>query len=408
MDRRSEAEAQKLKRVLGDRTIEQVTGNRADPFYVAPKILWYRTHEPERFRETFLFVQANGYINYRLTGDHALDMAHAALLQLRDYKKERWSEVLLNACGIEPVYFPTVYPGNQVLGELTREAAEAIGLMPGIPVMVGTVDGAAAALGAGAAWAGTAAEMTGTSTVLIMPSDRSVSEPVFIAMPHCVPKKYLLLGAMASTGGSLRWFRDQFGTHRALTGLSRRENEYDILTEEASHIKPGSDGVVFLPYMMGERSPIWHTNARGVFFGLTLSTTRGAMIRSILEGAAFALLHNAECAQHAGLMLEELRSVGGGTRSTLWNQIKADVLGISILLPENYAGAAFGAALLAGMGIGIYTDIEKSLRTMIKIRTRYEPNPENHRLYRKIYRIYRALYEDLRGEFDRAASIGTI
>jgi xylulokinase len=335
-------------------------------------------------------------------------MAHAALLQLRDYKKERWSEVLLNACGIEPVYFPTVYPGNQVLGELTREAAEAIGLMPGIPVMVGTVDGAAAALGAGAAWAGTAAEMTGTSTVLIMPSDRSVSEPVFIAMPHCVPKKYLLLGAMASTGGSLRWFRDQFGTHRALTGLSRRENEYDILTEEASHIKPGSDGVVFLPYMMGERSPIWHTNARGVFFGLTLSTTRGAMIRSILEGAAFALLHNAECAQHAGLMLEELRSVGGGTRSTLWNQIKADVLGISILLPENYTGAAFGAALLAGMGIGIYTDIEKSLRTMIKIRARYEPNPENHRLYRKIYRIYRALYEDLRGEFDRAASLGTI
>ncbi len=158
---------------------------------------------------------------------------------------------------------------------------------------------------------------------------------------------------------------------------------------------------------MGERSPIWHTNARGVFFGLTLSTTREAMIRSIMEGAAFALLHNVERAQSAGLVLDELRSVGGGTRSALWNQIKADVLGVSILLPETYTGAAFGAALLAGMGLGIYRDIEKSLKTMVKIRARYEPNPENHQLYRKIYKIYRALYEDLRGEFDRAASIQT-
>jgi xylulokinase len=408
MDRRSEASVQKLKQVLGDRRIEQVTGNRADPFYVAPKILWYRTHEPERFKATSLFVQANGYINYRLTGKHSLDTAHAALLQLRDYKTERWSEPLCYACGIEPVNFPPVYPGEHVLGELTRGAAEAMGLMPGIPVMVGTVDAAAAALGAGVARAGTAAEMTGTSTVLIMPSDRKVSEPVFIAMPHCVPRQHLLLGAMAATGASLRWFREQFGTAGELSGLYEKENEYDLLTGEASRIKPGSDGVVFLPYMMGERSPIWHTNARGVFFGLTLSTTRGALIRAILEGAAFALLHNAECARGAGLILEELRSVGGGTRSALWNQIKADVLGISILLPETYTGAAFGAAMLAGIGSRIYTDIEKSLKTMIRIRARFEPNPENHRLYREIYQIYRALYEDLRGSFDRAASIGTI
>jgi xylulokinase len=267
--------------------------------------------------------------------------------------------------------------------------------------MAGTADGSAAALEAGVLAAGTAAEMSGTSTVLLMPSDKPVTRPEFIAIPHCVPGKHLLLGALAASGASLKWFRDQFGTARA----PGRRDPYDLLTEEASRSGPGSGGVVFLPYMMGERSPIWHTNARGVFFGLTLSTTRGAMIRSILEGTAFALLHNVECAEEAGITLRDLRSVGGGTRSALWNQIKADVLGIPILLPETSVGAPFGDALLAGMGLGIYTDVEESLRSMVKINARCEPDEEHHRLYRDLYRVYRSLYEDLREEFDRAAAI---
>ncbi len=403
MDRRSEIEARELERLCGKGIIELVTGNRPDPYYVASKILWYRTHEPERFAETDLFVQANGYINYRLTGLHSMDTVHAALLQLQHYEGGGWSEMLCTTCGVSPEHFPPVHPGHRVLGEMTAEASEATGLSRGIPVMVGTVDGAAAALEAGALAAGTAAEMTGTSTVLLMPSDKPVTQPEFIAIPHCVPGKHLLLGALAASGASLKWFRDQFGTVEA----HGRRDPYDLLTKEAAKSRPGSGGVVFLPYMMGERSPIWHTNARGVFFGLTLSTTRGAMIRSILEGTAFALLHNVEYAEKAGITLRELRSVGGGTRSTLWNQIKADVLGIPILLPETSVGAAFGDAILAGMGLGLYTDVEESLRSMVKINARFEPDAAHHRLYMNIYEVYRNLYEDLRGEFDRAADVCT-
>jgi xylulokinase len=247
--------------------------------------------------------------------------------------------------------------------------------------------------------------MTGTSTVLLMPSNQRVTEPVFIAIPHCVPNRYLLLGAMAASGASLKWFRDQFGTSKPLDNLTVTRDPYDLLTDEAMQCRPGADGVIFLPYMMGERSPIWHTNARGVFFGLSLSTTRGAMIRSILEGVSYALQHNVEHAERAGIEVKELRSVGGGARSAFWNQIKADVLGIPILLPETSVGAPFGDAILAGMGIGIYTDVEASLESMVSIKARFEPDLQHHRLYRNLYGIYRSLYEDLRESFDRAADI---
>jgi xylulokinase len=407
MDRRSEREAQELAEKCGEGNVEQVTGNRPDPFYTAAKILWFRTHEPEKFAETQLFVQVNGYVNYLLTGIHSLDTVHAALLQLQDYATGQWSEKLCTICGADPSRFPPVYPAHHLLGEVTAEASVATGLCRGTPVMVGTADGSAAALEAGAVSSGTAAEMTGTSTVLLMPSNQRVTEPVFIAIPHCVPDRYLLLGAMAASGASLKWFRDQFGTSPLIEDPSGTKSSYDLLTDEASKCGPGSDGVVFLPYMMGERSPIWHTNARGVFYGLSLSTTRGALIRSILEGVSFALLHNVEHAEKAGIEVKELRSVGGGARSALWNQIKADVLGIPIMLPSTSVGAPFGDAILAGMGIGIYTDVEESLKSMISIKTCFEPDPKHHRLYRNLYGVYRSLYEDLREGFDHTADIVT-
>jgi len=403
MDRRAEEESQELAQKCGKGMIEQVTGNRPDPFYVASKILWFKKHEPEKFAETRHFVQVNGYINYLLTGFHSQDTVQAALLQLQDYGTGQWSERLCNLCGVDPSLFPPVFPAHYQIGEVTADASESTGLCQGTPVMAGTADGSAAALEAGAVSPGTAAEMTGTSTVLLMPTGRPVIEPAFIAIPHCVPERYLLLGAMAASGGSLKWFRDQFGTSPSMEDPSDSRDPYDLLTEEASECKPGSDGVLFLPYMMGERSPIWHTNARGVFYGLTLSTTRGAMIRAILEGVSFALRHNVEHAEKAGIELGELRSVGGGARSALWNQIKADVLGIPILLPETSVGAPFGDAILAGMGVGMYTDVEATLQSMVSIKARFEPRQERHDLYRKLYGLYRSLYEDLREGFDTAA-----
>jgi xylulokinase len=269
--------------------------------------------------------------------------------------------------------------------------------------MVGSVDGAAAALEAGAVDPGAAAEMTGTSTVLLMPTDGRVTEPAFIAMPHAIPGIHLLLGAMVASGASFRWFRDEFGVAEA--DAPSEINSFEALTQEAKKVGAGSNGVIFLPYMMGERAPIWHTNARGVFFGLSLATPRAALIRSILEGTAFALLHNVEVAQAAGVTFTEIRSVGGGTRNTLWNQIKADVLGLPVLLPEASVGAPFGDAILVGMGVGLYPDVHHTLRDIIKLQSRYGPNWDNHRRYQEMYPIFRSIYEHLREDFNRAAGV---
>jgi len=405
MDRRAEGEAKRLEEILGEGTVYRVTGNRPDAFYVAPKLLWLKTHEPQILAQTSHFLQVNGYINYRLTGDYSLDSAHAALLQLRDYSTGEWYKPLCDACGVEPVQFPEVKAGHCLHGEVTPGAAEATGLRPGTRVMVGTVDSAAAALEAGAVEPGVAVEMTGTSSVLTMLNEGGVTEAAFIAMPHAIPGVHLLLGAMVASGASLKWFRDQLGEVEVQTAARLNADAFDLLTAQAAEISLGSRGVVFLPYMAGERSPLWHTNARGVFFGLSLSTPKAALIRAILEGTAFALCHNVEVAGRAGIRLSEIRSVGGGTRSALWNQIKADVLGTPVHLPEAPVGAPFGDAVLAGMGLGLYPDIRRALRDMVRVKTRFEPNLENHSKYQDIYRIFRKLYEHLRNDFDEMAAL---
>jgi xylulokinase len=309
-------------------------------------------------------------------------------------------------CGVEPAQFPAVVEGHRIQGRVTREAADATGLREGTPVVAGTVDSAAAALEAGLFEPGIAVEMTGTSTVVLIPNDQGLTEPALIAMPHALPGIHLLLGAMVSSGASLRWFRDQFGQPEVQAALEKKVDSFDLLTEQAAQAGPASDGVIFLPYMMGERSPLWHTHARGVFFGLSLATSKGAMIRAILEGAAFALRHNVEVATRAGAQIRELRSVGGCSRSELWNQIKADVLGKPLLLPHTSVGSPFGAAILAGMGAGVYPDVRESLREMVRLNRCFEPNQANHRRYTEVYRLFRDLYEHLKGDFDRAAAIG--
>jgi len=407
MDRRADAEAKELAVQLGPGRIEQLTGNRPDPFYVAPKLLWFRRHEPDAFAASAVFVQINGYIAYRLSGTLSLDPAHAGLLQVRDRRTGEWSAELCAACGVTPNSFPPIRAGHEIIGTVTTAAAEATGLAAGTPVMAGTVDGAAAAVEAGAVEPGIAAEMTGTSTVLLMPHDGRVLEPAFIAMPHAIPGIDMVLGAMVASGAALRWYRDQFGLveMQAATGLNL--DAYDLLNLQAEHAPPGSGGLIFLPYMMGERAPIWHTEARGVFFGLSLTTTRGQVIRAILEGAAYALRHNVEVARRAGLTLREVRSVGGGTRSAVWNQIKADVLGLPVALPETSVGAPFGDAVLTGMGLGWYPDPQAALAELVQVRSHFLPDAARHALYSELYAIYRRVYEHVKDDFDALARVGS-
>ncbi|MGD1029507.1 MAG: FGGY-family carbohydrate kinase [Opitutaceae bacterium] len=405
MDRRAEAESSRLAEQIGAAEIHRVTGNRPDALYVAARLLWLRNNEPKTLSRTWQFAQVNGYINYRLTGRLTLDPSNAVLLQMRSYGTGEWSKALCAACGVEPSQFPEVVPAHSAQGEVTRQASEATGLRAGIPVMAGTVDSAAAALEVGVVEPGIAAEMTGTSTVLIVPNDRGLTEPALIAMPHALPGIHLLLGAMVASGGCLRWFRDQFGQPEVRDESEGKGGAFDLLTRQAAGVEPGSGGVIFLPYMMGERSPLWHTHARGVFFGLSLATPRAALVRSILEGTAFALRHNMEVALRAGAEVREVRSVGGCSRSELWNQIKADVLGRPLLLPRTSVGSPFGAAVVAGMGLGIYPDVRKSLSEIVQLDRRFEPDQANHERYMRSYRVYRDIYEHLKGDFDHMASV---
>jgi xylulokinase len=405
MDRRAEAEAFRLAEQIGADQIYQLTGNRPDALYLAARLLWLQNHEPEVLRRTWQFAQANGYINYRLTGRLTLDPSNAVLLQMRNYRTGEWSEALCTACGVEPSQFPGVVAGHCAQGDVTQQASEATGLMAGTPVMAGTVDSAAAALEVGVVEPGIVAEMTGTSTVVIIPNDRGLTEPALIAMPHAVPGIHLLLGAMVASGGCLRWFRDQFGQPEIQAASEGQADAFDLLTRQAARVEPGSGGTIFLPYMMGERSPLWHTNARGVFFGLSLATPKAALVRSILEGAAFALRHNLEVALRAGAEVREVRSVGGCSRSDLWNQIKADVLGRPLLLPRTSVGSPFGAAVLAGMGLGVYPDVRKALLAMVKLDRRFEPNRANHERYLRSYQVFRDIYEHLKSDFDHLANV---
>lgn len=405
MDRRAVAESVYLTKTIGADNIHKITGNRPDPFYLASRLLWQRNHEPNVMKRTWKYVQVNSYINYRLTGQLTLDPSNVALLQLFDYQKNEWSGTICSACGVEPSMFPEIIAAHFVQGKVTAQASEETGLKVGTPVMSGTVDSASAALEVGVIEPGIAAEMTGTSTVVIMPNDKGLTEPALIAMPHALPGIHLLLGAMVASGGCLRWFRDQFGQPEEQSASEMKADVFDLLTRQASYFKPGSGGVIFLPYMMGERSPLWHTNARGVFFGLSLATPKAALVRSILEGTAFALRQNIEVALNAGTIISEVRSIGGCSRSDLWNQIKADVLGLPILVPRSSVGSPFGAAVLAGIGTGVFTNIRKSLMEIVHLERRFEPDQANHEQYSRIYDIFRDIYDHLKNDFDHLASI---
>jgi xylulokinase len=393
MDRRAEAECARLRETLGEEHVQRITGNRIDPYFVAPKLLWFREHQPELFARARVYVQATGFLVQRLTGEATLDREHASLLSLRELGGETWSAPLCDAVGVAPERFPRLVDGDEVVGRVTEAAAAATGLRAGTPVTGGTVDGAAAALEAGALDQGQAAEMTGTSTVLILPSDRPRSEPAFVAMRHAARGRWLLLGAMVASGGSLRWLRDLLG-----------ESSFEALTAAAESEPPGAGGLVFLPYMMGERSPIWDSDARGVFLGLTLASGRGALARAVLEGAAYALRHNVEVAAAAGIAVGELRSVGGGASSRLWSQIKADVLGVSVLLPETSIGAPFGDAALAAVAARLHDDVRALVGT-VRIRERFEPRAETAARYEQLYGVYRRTYEALREEFGQLAAV---
>ena len=384
-DTRSEAVCRETADRLTEEKLFSLCGNPAQPGYTWPKILWYRENRPEVFGRTEKILQSNSYIVYRMTREITQDPSQGYGLACFDMRKGRWDSEACRELGIPEKFLPEIVPCHQMVGRLTKEAAEQTGLMEGIPVAAGGLDAACGTLGAGVVSPGQTQEQGGQAGGMSICIDRYAADPQLILGFHVVPGRWLLQGGTTGGGGALKWLRETVCPELSFAEMS----------ELAEQAPAGSGGVVFLPYMAGERSPLWNPKACGVFFGLDFSTKRAQMIRACMEGVAYALRHNLETAEAAGARAEILRSMGGSANSRVWTQIKADVTGHGIEVPASDTATTFGAAILAGVGTGIYGGFEEAAKRTVRVKETFTPDPEKRAVYDRGYETYRKLYPAL-------------
>jgi xylulokinase len=386
-DQRTGAECDQIRQILGKSHLIQITGNDALTGFTAPKILWMKNQEPELYARLRHILLPKDYVRFKLTGDYATDRAGASGTILFDLAQRDWSAEVLEALGIRPEWLPPTHEGTEVTGLISSAAATATGLPAGIPVFGGGGDQAAAAVGTGAVVEGVISLSLGTSGVVFASLDRPTIEPEgrLHAFCHAIPGKWHLMGVMLSAGGSLRWHRDTFAA-----GIS-----YEDLLNPAAQIPPGSEGLLFLPYLTGERTPYPDPLARGAFVGLTVRHALPHLTRAVLEGVAFGLRDSLELIRNAGLgEIHQVRLTGGGANSPLWRQILADVLGVEMVTLSSVEGAAYGAALLAATGAGAFPSVPAACNAVIRITGVTNPGPHRD-AYQALYPLYRNLYPEL-------------
>jgi xylulokinase len=397
-DQRSVPQASSVRQKVPDQRIAAITGNRVLPGNTsAASIRWIVENQPDLYARTEIFALTNTFVFYWLTGEAAIDWTNAPYTGFFDFAGGRWSPETFQWWELDPDTLPPVAPSTHV-GRVTAAAARTTGLREGTPVAVGAIDGAAVSLAVGALEPDQAFESCGTSDMVSFTSTEPLVIPEFTNRPHVVPDRWASNGVMSTPGAALQWFRDQLYLP-ARPGA--QGSGFEAMTREAEGSPPGANGLIFLPYMMGERSPIWDPHARGVFFGLSLSTTRADMIRAILEGAAYGLRQMFDLAeQRLGRTFDRVISVGGGAQNRLWTQIKADVWGRTILTPRLQEGACLGAAMVGGVAAGIYPDWQTAVdRASVKEAQETPPRGELYDVYSRYYEVYAGLYPDLAARY---------
>jgi len=377
-DQRATAEAALLAERCGPEQVYRVTGNRATPSCSAAKYLWVQRHQPEIYRATQVFLQAKDYAAFLLTGVAATDYSDASNTNLFDLEARAWALDMVKAIGLDPIKLPPIVPSTTVIGQVTPVAARLTGLLSGTPVVIGGGDGACATVGAGAIAPGDAYTYIGSSSWMAVTTRRPLLDPAkrTFNLAHLDPALYFPLGAMQAAGGALDWLE------RLLRGKGRRRL-YEDLGAAAAATPAGADGLLFLPYLSGERSPYWNPQARGAFVGLTMSHGRPHMARAVLEGVALNLKMILDALREAGeaQAISAMRLIGGGARLGAWRQILADVLGLPIVLPELLAEAtSLGAAIAGGVGVGLYADFSVA-RRLIQVHDAEQPDPVTHARY---------------------------
>jgi len=396
-DQRTGLQCDQIRERIGQQRLIQISGNDALTGFTAPKILWVQENEPEIFARTRHILLPKDYIRYQLTGEFGMDKAGGSGTILFDLQARTWSEELLRELDLPREWFPPTFEGPQVSGQISQRAALETGLKAGTPVVGGAGDQAAQATGVGAVEPGIIALTLGTSGVVFAPTKTALIQPEgrLHAFCHALPGRWHFMGVMLSAAGSLQWYRDTIAP-----GMS-----FEALVDEAAQIPPGSEGLFFLPYLTGERTPHPDPFARAAWIGLTIRHQRAHMTRAVLEGVAFGLRDSFELIREAGLgSIDQVRISGGGAKSRLWQQILADTLDVELVTVNTTEGAAFGAALLASVGAGMYSDVPQACEHMIRLTGSTAPSSFSQD-YKEFYPHYRDLYPALAGEFKTLAEI---
>ena len=399
-DQRTQEECDWLDQTVGRERLIQLTCNPALTNFTLTKLLWVRNHEPRVWQGFRSFLLPKDYIRFRLTGEHATDMADASGTLMLDVARRRWSSDIMARVGLPESCLPRVFESVEICARVSDDGARATGLRVGTPAIAGAGDQAGGAIGLGIVRPGDVSATIGTSGVVFAATDSPAMDPQGRAHTFChaVPDRWHVMGVTQAAGLSLRWFRD------LLAGSPNYQKSYQELIAEAAATPAGANGLLWAPYLMGERTPHLDARARGALVGLSASHTRGHVVRAILEGVGFSLKDTFALFDEMKVPVRSIRLGGGGARSTLWRQIQADVYGQEIEIVDAEEGAAYGSALLAGVGRGVWSSVEEACECAVHVATRVPPHPAAMDVMRRQYQIYRTLYPALKPVFARLTS----
>lgn len=409
MDRRSTEEVEWIKSNVDLHEVFEITGNYVDTYFGYPKMLWIKNNEPKVWDKIAKFIPPSSYVAFKFTNELAVDFSSAGNIGgIFDLKNLCWSERLCSQLGIPKDYMPQrLVSSNSIIGEVTSKAAKRTGLLQGTPVIAGGIDAPMASLSSGAVERGDNVAMMGTSTCWGIIHDGENLSPKLVSMPHVAnpQTKIYTWGGSATSGALARWFRDQFAFEEVQKGKTTKVDPFKLLDKKADSIPAGSEGLIVLPYFMGERSPIWDPMARGTILGLTLYHKKAHLFRALLESAGYSLRHNMEVGAEIGIPLKPTCNVVGGvSKSNLWTQILADVTGKKMAVPSGGVGAPLGDAFLVGIATGMIKEYDE-IEEWTELERVHDPDPQGKAVYDKYYRIYRDLYDNIQQNMHELASI---
>ncbi len=396
-DQRTEAQSKYLEKLFGLETIIKLTCNPPLTNFTLTKLVWVQQNEPENWARVRKVMLPKDYVRLRLTGESAIDVADASGTLLLDVAKREWSREVLGKTGIDLKLLPKLFESQDVCGGINREGSKATGLRMGTPVVAGAGDQAAGAVGIGITRPGVVSATIGTSGVVFAATDRPALDPKgrLHTFCHAVPGRWHVMGVTQAAGLSLRWFRDNFGS-----GKEDGRDPYERLSEEAAGVEAGAEGAFWAPYLMGERTPHLDPSARAAFVGLTASHTRAHLIRAVMEGVAYSLKDTFTIFDEIKVPVQRIRLGGGGARSPLWRQIQADVYAHEIEIVEAEEGAAYGAAILAGVGIKCWGSVDEASDAIVRVAKRVSPDKHNCERMQVRYQVYKRIYPALRSIFN--------